>query len=333
MNYTEYKYINLYSAYVRNFKKVGNDKFQFSCPICGDSKKNTRKARGYVFDNKTLSVYKCHNCGISTTFSKLLQQTQPQLYNDYVFEKFGNKIKHEEFVITKPLDSLFDINKSDIKFLLQSCDSLEISHPARIYLSNRQVPTDKFSEIYYTDDLNILKRIFTNYEETFFPQENRLVFPVYNIRNQLTAVISRAMNANSKLRYIILKSSDESQLLYGLNKLNFNKQKYVVEGPIDSLFVSNSVAVSGADLQKCINMFDDNTTYIFDNQPRNREIVKRMKNIADMQKNLVIWPENIVEKDINDMVLKNINVNEIINKHTYKGLRAMTEIAKWSKVK
>lgn len=323
--------MGLYSTYVRNFKRKTEKSFAFSCPLCGDSKKDPRKARGYVFDKSNISLYKCHNCGVSTTFSNLLKETQPHLYTEYVFEKFGNKLKYEEE--TSPVEDLFDESPLNIKFLLQNCANLEDKHPAKTYLLNRKIPSEKLNEIYYVDNLNIMKKIFTNYQDTILPKEDRIVFPVYDIRNELIAIISRAINKYSKMRYIILKKDESTKVLFGLEKLDFNQPKYVVEGPIDSLFIPNSVAVSGADLQKCINMFDDNTTYIFDNQPRNREIVSRMKGITKLHKKIFVWPQNIREKDINDAILQNVDIIDCINKHTYKDLRALTEIGAWSKIK
>ena len=109
---------------------------------------------------------------------------------------------------------------------------------------------------------------------------------------------------------------------------------FIVEGPIDSLFVDNCIAMGGADMY-----FDrvppEQVTYIFDNEPRNNEIVKRMYDVIEKDYNLVVWPESMRHKDINDMIIDNIEVSEIkkiISSNTCSKLEALTRLNNWKKI-
>ena len=68
MQYVEVKYINIVSSKLRNFKKKSDSVFNFSCPLCGDSKVKKNKARGYFIENKGTFVFHCHNCTVSLSF-------------------------------------------------------------------------------------------------------------------------------------------------------------------------------------------------------------------------------------------------------------------------
>ena len=154
----------------------------------------------------------------------------------------------------------------------------------------------------------------------------RLVFPFIDKDGKCFGVSARSFDPEG-LRYITIMFEDHPKI-FGLDVVDMSKTYYICEGPIDSLFLDNSVAMAGADGN--INGFDniDNAVYIFDNEPRNTEIHKRMEKIIKQGNKICIWPSNIKEKDINDMVLANIkNVKEIINKHTFSGLEATLRLS------
>ena len=107
---------------------------------------------------------------------------------------------------------------------------------------------------------------------------------------------------------------------------------YIVEGPLDSLFIDNCLAVAGADLH-LLNLNPQLTTVVFDNEPRNEHTVERMFKAVDRNYNVVIWPEHLKQKDINDMVLSGTkNIKQFIDVHTYKGLTAYLKINQWKKI-
>lgn len=276
--------------------------------------------------------YVCHNCGKNESFYSFLEEIDSRLHSEYVFEKFAdNKPQKEE--IEQTIESFFDIKvNANIKDLAMKIENLKDDHAAKKYLLERKIPLPKIKELYYTGDINGLKKLFNGYEEIKFPVEDRVVIPVQDVQNNLIGVITRAVNKNARTRYLNMVEKDKP-LIYGLNKIRQSSEKYVVEGPLDSMFIDNGVAAGGADLFKCVDVLDDNTVYIFDNQPRNRDIVTRMNRMAGMNKKIVVWPEDMAEKDINDMVMSGRDVMDTINKNTYKSLEALLYIGKWSKIK
>ncbi len=333
MSYIEEKYIRLSCSGFRNYRQKNRNLYNFSCPICGDSSTNPHKARGFVYLNKNRNWrFVCHNCGKNESFYEFLSEIDSRLHSEYVFEKFAND-KPDKEEITQTIEDFFNIKvNANIKDLALRCGDLKDDHRAKKYLSDRKIPLSKINEIYYSSDINNLKKLFNGYEEISFPVEDRIVIPVQDVQKNLVGVITRSIDKFSKNRYLNMVEKDKP-LIYGLDRINQASQKFVVEGPIDSMFLDNCVAAGGADLFKCVDVMDDETTYIFDNQPRNRDIVSRMNRMAGMNKKIVIWPENIKEKDINEMVLNGLDVLDTINKHTYRNLEALLYLGKWSKVK
>ena len=107
---------------------------------------------------------------------------------------------------------------------------------------------------------------------------------------------------------------------------------YVVEGPIDSLFIQNSVAVAQSDLR--LPQYKDKAVLVPDNEPRNKEVCRQIDKFIHEDYSVVIWPKGIKEKDINDMILSGITSAEImgiIHSNTHKGLQAQTVFNSWKR--
>ena len=332
--YIEEKYIRLLSGHVRNFKQKNRNLYNFSCPSCGDSKTDEYKARGYFFKYKNAWLYKCHNCQYNTNLYGMLKLISTSLYNDFVLEEFKESNTSNKHVT---VDYDVDISKfsKDKEIRLDSILSplsLEKStHKAIQYLVERKIPLEKIKTLYYSDDINSLKSIFTDYQDTIFPKEDRIVIPIYDRQKKLLGVSTRAIRS-SKSRYIILRHKSDVPLVYNIENLDFSETKYVLEGQFDSMFIPNSVAVSGLDMFKTFELFDSNTVYILDNQPRNRSVITAMKSVINAKKKIFIWPTKITEKDVNQAIFKYPDFSQMINKQTYSGLDAELKLIEWSKI-
>ena len=130
MSYLDTKYINLASASLQKYKKVKNGLWTFRCPYCGDSKKNKNKTRGYIFQVKGDHVFKCHNCGITRSFSNFLKDHVPHVYDEYVMERYqegtiGKNVPKPDLTqfISKPK---FEKKTIDLEPL--SCLNLSLIH-------------------------------------------------------------------------------------------------------------------------------------------------------------------------------------------------------------
>ena len=324
------------SPKLQRFARKKDDLYNFRCPLCGDSQKNKTKSRGYIFRKKNDYFYMCHNCGISTTFYNFLKQVDPNLLKEYQLERYKNgetgnnnypKPNFEEFKTEKP------VFKNSLE--LPNIESLPEAHFAKVYVQQRRIPEALWSELYYAEDFAAFIQDLGIEKEGLHKEDKRLVIPFYNEKKELMAVQGRSLG-ESKLRYITLKLHDDNKKVYGLDRIDTDKPVYVVEGPIDSMFIDNCVATADSNLESITNVLDKSkVVLIFDNEPRNKEIVNKLEHAIDNHFNVVIWPEMVDSKDINDMVLDGFSPDEIqefIDKNTFLNLRAKMEFVNWKKV-
>ena len=324
MDIVDSKYIGLVSSRLQKFKRVKADLYNFRCPICGDSQKHKNKARGYFYQVKTNTNYKCHNCGASLSFNNFLKQIDSTLHKQYVMEKF--KEGHaggRNFVVEEPK---FDFKKPVFRKKLDLPRASEVPI-AKEYLERRKLDPSKF---FFTNKFkewtNTHKKTFDNITR----DESRIVIPLYDVKNNLIGFQGRSLVPNS-VKYITVMINEEAPKIYGLDKVKTEKPIYILEGPFDSTLVENSVAMCGSDLD--IRTFGwSNYIWVFDNEPRNREIVERISKTINRGDQVVIWPSNIEEKDVNDMVLYGHNVMDVLQSNTYSGLKAKIKFNYWKKV-
>ena len=325
--YVEIKYINLLSVRLDKFKRKKDFLWNFRCPYCGDSQKNKMKARGFIFQVKGDLLYKCHNCGKSVPFPKLLQDMDLELYKEYRMEKFKAPKRQVDMRKVEKIVSATPRFKRDVLAGLTPLDSLNTSHPAREYILNRRLPTDA---LFYTESF---KEWTNSVKPDTFPDitddEPRIIIPFKDREGSVFGFQGRSLHSTG-LRYITILLQEDAPKIFGLDTINYDRTIYITEGPLDSLLLKNSVAMAGADvrgeaLDAC------SCVYIFDNEPRNRQITDRIaKHISDGD-NVVIWPQNIKEKDINDMYLAGHEVQGIIESNTYQGLTATLKLNDWRK--
>lgn len=334
--YLDQKFLSLISNRLPLFKKKNDSLYNCRCIICGDSAKNRHKARGYFFNYKNELRYKCHNCDASMTFGNFLKTLDNLLWSQYSLEKYSenNTVKltnntspivFEQPVFKAPEERLLDK-------LLDRLDKLSDENEAVQFCLERKIPREKFSQLYYIKNIKDIVQLNQDYKESIKGEESRLVLPFYNVNGQLTGVTCRALHGET-LRYITVKVKDQEPLLFGINEVDRTKQILVVEGPIDSLFLNNCVAVAGTSFGKVSTTGLDTKklTLIFDNQPRNKEVCKIIEKNIDMGYNVVIWPQSIEQKDINDMVVAGIDVTNIIRKNTFQGLTAKAKFIAWKR--
>ena len=322
MDFVDVKYINLISSRFQKFKRVKNNLYNFRCPICGDSQTNKNKARGYLYQIKNNTNYKCHNCGVNVSFNNFLKQIDTQIHKQYIFEKFKEGNTGKNFTTQAPVLK-FEAPKFKPKLDLPKASKNPV---AKAYLENRKLNPDNY---YYTEKFkewtNSLRPTFDNVSK----DESRIIIPLFH-QNILIGFQGRALGP-SKVKYITIMLTDDAPKIYGLDKVQKNKSVYITEGPFDSTFISNSIALCGADgdIDKwgiC------DPVWVYDNEPRNREILSRISRVIEMGQKVVIWPSTIKEKDINDMVLSGLDVQSVIESNTYSGLEAKLKFTTWKKI-
>ena len=323
MDLVDSKYIGMISSRLQKFKRVKDNLYNFRCPICGDSQKNKNKTRGYIYQVKNNTNFKCHNCGASMSFNNLLKEIDVSLHKQYTLEKFKEGHTGRNFTAEEPV---FDFKKPVFKKKLDLPKASENPY-AKEYLEKRKLNPDRF---YFTDSF---KKWTNSKKQTFdstYRDEPRIIIPMYDRDKSIIGFQGRSLTPNS-VKYITVMLDDDSPKLYGLETIDEEKPIYIVEGPFDSTFVENAVAMCGSDVD--IRSFDwGDYIWVLDNEPRNREIVNRIAKLIDRGEKVVIWGNNIVEKDINDMVLAGHDVMSMIKLNTYAGLEAKVKFNTWKKV-
>jgi hypothetical protein len=324
---------------LHKFTQKKENLYNFRCPLCGDSQKNKVKARGYIYEKKNNYFFMCHNCGASTSFYNFLEKVDTTLLKEYALERY----KHDEsrnISNTKPDFSGFKTEKPIFKKSLgiPSIASLPTGHFARDYVGHRKIPDGALDSLYFADDFKaFVDGLGFNQlgQERLIEGDKRLVIPFYDRDKNLIAFQGRALG-ESKLRYITMKLDVDSYKVFGLDRINRDETIYVTEGPIDSLFLDNAVATADSNLTSITKVLPkENVVLIYDNEPRNKEIVKQMEKAIEDHYKLVIWPDMMQSKDINDMILDGFTkeeIQDIIEKHTYLNLRAKMEFVNWKKV-
>lgn len=332
--YIDRKYINLVSNMIPKFKWKKDNLANCRCFICGDSTKSKSKARGYFFVKNNNFFYKCHNCGVGLSVYNFLQQIAPSLCREYSLERYisgdnrGNykKPSTEEiypFEATKPTSYSF-----------QYLSDLPKDHKAVKYVQARLIPESKWEDIAYTDDVSKLAEEFDEAYKNKFSKEDRLVV-VIRSNDGICGFQCRSFKAGSKsgIKYITLK--DKANLCYyGMNKIDFSKKFYILEGPINSMFIDNAMATLGSSNFLLIDqkLDDTNGVYVIDNEPYKQETVDILEKLIESGKTVCIFPKNIIQKDINDMVKAGFDPQKIIDENTCSGLKAKFLFNQWKKI-
>ena len=335
MDFVDVKYINLISSRLSKFKKVKPHLFNCRCPICGDSQKNKNKARGYFYRVKNNTNFKCHNCGINISFNSFLKDFDAPLHKEYVFEKFKDGHTGRGFVVPAPdkedAESIFGkLTSSKPKFKKKIDINLPSAfdiNESKVYLHGRAIFD---GELYYAENFqefvnSIKPGSFNNAKYG----ESRVVIPLIK-DGELIGVQGRALSSNP-IKYLTIMFDDDAPKIYGYDGVDRTKTVYVVEGPFDSTFIDNAVAFCGADGDvSCLDGCD--IVYVYDNEPRNKDIVRRIEKHVESGDRVVIFPSDLREKDLNNMVLAGYNVKKLVDENVYQGLQAKLHLSTWKKI-
>ena len=333
MSLIDEKFISLVSSRLDKYKLVKAGLYNFRCPYCGDSQKHKNKARGYLYKVKNDYNFKCHNCGSSRTFTNFLKDFDSTLHDQYVMERYKNGLTGKksntpepEFKFEKPSFKKKSLN-------LPTISELNIEHPARAYLEKRQIPEKFLRELYYCEKF----KEWTNTQKPTFKSvqydEPRIIIPL--IKNgEIFGYQGRSLSKSSKVKYITIILDENQPKIFGWDTIDWNKTVYIVEGPFDSMFLNNAIAMVGADMDYMffIHHYDVEFVFVYDNEKRNKEMIARVEKTIDMKFPVVIWPQDLKYKDINDMILEGLDVEKIIKENTFMGLEAKAKLIGWKRV-
>jgi len=337
MSYIDSKYLNIIGPQLLKFKKKGDFLWNFRCPYCGDSQKSRTKARGFVYRKKNDLFYKCHNCGIGTTLGKLIEYVDSKVYKDYIMERYRSGVKtnnpEPEFKFDVPI-----FRKKGVLKNLKSISDLSTDHPARKIVEKRLIPSEFLSDLYLCESFyKFTNTLVPNKFPSLDGDHPRLLIPFRNEKGEIFAYQGRAFGKEIP-KYLTIKL-EERDKIFGLDRVDKKEHVYIVEGPFDSLFLDNCIAIAGASFRKPLMiegrlMQNRELTIIFDNEPRNKEICKQIDRSINQGQRMVIWPKSVVQKDINDMILSGMTkeeIEKIIKENTFSGVEAKLKFSEWRK--
>ena len=328
-SYIDVKYVNIISPFLQQFKKKGDFLWNFRCPYCGDSQKSRTKARWFVYRKKNDLFYKCHNCGVGTTLGKLIEHLDSKSYKDYIMERYKSGVKtvnkEPEFKFDEPV-----FRSKDVCSTLNSLEELEDEHPARKIIDRRNLPISSYKDLFLCPEFyKFTNKLIPNKFPSLDGDHPRLLIPFRDEEGEIFAYQGRAFG-NEQPKYLTIKLQERDKI-FGLDRIDKRKEVLVVEGPLDSLFLDNCIAVAGADVPN----LDCDFTVVFDNEPRNKELLKQIEKAINRGHKICLWPEQMKYKDINDMILGGYTkeeIHDLIKHNTYQGTTATLWFTKWRKI-
>ena len=342
MQWIDVKYIGALAPRLAMFARKDDNIWNMRCPLCGDSRKSKTKARGYILGKGGKFMYTCHNCNVSMPFGRFLEQVDPAAYEQYRRETFLERVGTTERIVEPAPDISKFITPKFIKYTaladLRKISQLELNHPARRYVVKRNIPPAMHSKLFYAPKFKTwTNKLKPDKFDLSKKDEPRLVIPFVDQGGNLFGYQGRAF-FDIEPRYITIILDEEKPRVYGLDRIDLKQQVYVVEGPIDSMFLHNCLAMGGAHLDKTttqIGLKPEKTTVVYDNEPRNKDIVAAIEKAIDKGYNVCIWPEDIQHKDINDMINSGMTpqqIGQLIDGNTYRDLLAKMRLTQWKKI-
>jgi transcriptional regulator NrdR family protein len=351
MSWIEKKYIKLLGSTLRNFTQKSSNLWNFSCPLCGDSKTDPKRARGYMYGVKGTLRYHCHNCGKPKTFEKFLQEVNIVLYDDYQREKFQDRSSLQES-IDELQKKVIVPNGHEYLSKLRKVSTLLPNHPCKEYIVSRQIPTTMHHKLFYAPKFkqwtnSIIPDKFS--EKSLAKDESRLIIPLLDNNNKMIGYQGRSLVKDDPIRYITIMTDETQPRFFGLDTVDLNRRYYIFEGPFDAMFIDNAIATCGGTLTRELDLLNKNTNnavVVYDNEPRNIHTIKKMLQAVRRGLKICVWPPSVEQKDVNDMILRKVSgdyvkteivqkagkfIQKIIDENVYSGMEAELIIAGWRK--
>lgn len=309
-------------------------KINFRCPLCGDSMKSKYLARAWFYEYEGKLRYGCFNCNENMLIGEFLKRYHPERYREWLRDKRGAT---EE--VDRREKDLFSI-KTPVVDELPFCerlDKLSDEHPAKRYMINRKIPSDKMYLFYFTMDWKKVANHVCPDTYKDDEREPRIIIPIYNKDGKIESIQGRALRECDGIRYLTVKTHEHANKVYGIERVEDDKKPvFYFEGPIDSVFIHNGCAIAGGQMDVNLAPFKERRVWVLDNENRQPDTMARYQRLIDAGEDVVLWDKAPwMSKDINDMVQKeNANPVDIYNylcDNIVSGLRAENRFSRWKK--
>lgn len=326
-------------SHLPRFRQINNSstfKLTFRCPVCGDSQTDAMKARGWYYGGTPGNVH-CYNCQYHNTISGYLKEYDEELYREYLMEVRKEKARMEPKIEKVP-EHKPEPEKKTINSL-PSCsrlDKLPEEHPIVKYVKSRCIPKESWNRLWFTLEWpKLVNKIQPGTYKKEIP-EPRLVIPIFNKDGKAESFQGRSLRKDAPQKYITIKAFETATKIYGVERVK-EGDVWVMEGPIDSLFIPNAIAITGGSIDLDVVPFKERRVWVMDNEPRHPDTIARMKRLVDAGERVMFWDRAPWRsKDVNDMVMKeNATPQEILEymkQNISSGLHAKMRLSRYSKI-
>lgn len=341
MSWVDNEYAFRAFAHLPRFRQLTNGprmKLNCRCPICGDSQKDQFKARFWVYEqsNGGVAVH-CYNCDDHMSLRDYLKRYDEDLYREYILDlrkEAVNENKAPPKKVEAPVVQEKFIEKLDF---CERLDRLPKEHPICKYVHGRKIPTSKWNRLWFTNQWPSLVNSVNPGTYSNEKNEPRLVIPIFNAEGKIESFQGRALRKDAPQKYMTIKAYDEATKIYGQDTVDPNKLVFVMEGPLDSLFVDNSIAITGGAMELSVVPYVGNRAWIMDHEPRHPDTIKRMNKLVEAGERVVFWDKAPwPSKDVNEMIQNDGATPEqvmvYLNSNIEQGLMAKLRLSKYSKL-
>lgn len=316
------------------YKKVGQRKWNGRCPVCGDSMTDAHKARFWIYEYKGELRAGCFNCNYNRPMGAYLKEYEPDLYRKWLLERrreSGHSMPVD--VPTKCQSKMPVIAHLDYS---ERLDRLPDNHPIITYVKNRMIPECKYNRLWFTMDWRKLVNSVNPGTYHNEAREPRLVIPLFNENKEIQAFQGRALR-NDPNKYITIKAHSDVSKVYGLDTIDPSLPVYMMEGPIDSLFINNAGAITGGQMSLDEVPYANKRVWVLDNEPHHPDTCKRLSKLIAAGERVVMWDRAPWHsKDVNDMIVKESataeQIEQYFKENTVQGLTAKLRFSKWKRV-
>lgn len=314
-------------------------KINFRCPHCGDSARRASMTRGWFYEHDNILRYGCFNCNYNLPIGSYLKEHFPEHFRNWLRDRRGSG-NTERVESEQREKNLFSIKKPVIESLPECENLADLSdeHPAKKYMLNRMIPRDKLSLFWFTMNWKkVANSIVSDTYEDDSEAEPRIVIPIRNREGKIESVQGRALRKSDNIRYLTIKVDEHSSKIFGVERVsNDDKPVFVFEGPIDSVFIHNGIAMAGGQVDPNVVPFRDRRVWVLDNENRSPDTMTRYQKLIDLGESVVMWDKAPwLMKDINDMVQKEnanpLDIYDYLCNNIVSGLRATNRFSRWKK--
>lgn len=335
------KWISIIGQQIERFHWTKDNVANCRCFICGDSQKSKTKARGYFYEYNNKYWYKCHNCGLPLPVDSIIRNYFPAQYADYKLELLdigdspANNAHGQQD--SKPLPKrkdAIDLTNAPV----ECAKNIEHDHEMIQYIWQRGIPKKHWNELYYTNNFrDCIVQMTGNKNYRRLPRDPRMLLFLMDQNQRIFGVQGRKIsNQGNSPKYITIKFDEDAPKLYGLHRLDKSRFMVVVEGPIDSLYLPNAVALCGGDVGHSLKPFKGRDVYVaLDNEPRNYDTVQRMKRALDMGFKVTFWSvDPSLANDIEEIrhAYGRSRLFKEIAYNSFSGMEGLTELHTWKRV-